>query len=178
MKKRTPIDEVILGEIKKVLDPDGIARKHFVPRSRNHLIAVYDRLPIGKEIGMIPVEEVNLRSRSQLAYHRVLVRYIAHDQGLTEDDVHDAMMKEAFGTRQYTLNGKEYEGRYSMSDTGGLKVLQVIDLITKDLETCNFLGIIVPTKKELGYDDEPKGYLGAEPLNIKYEEHTPTSFED
>lgn len=166
MKKRTPIDEVILGTIKMVKDPDGINRKHFVPRSRNHLLAVYERLPVNKEIGMIPVEEVNIRSRSQLAYHKVLARYIAHDQGMNEEDVHDAMMKEEFGIRTYTLNGKTYEGRYSLSDAGGLKVPEVTALIAKDKETCTFLGIVVPTAEELGYTSNDTGYMGAE--KVKY----------
>lgn len=156
MKKRTPIDEVIMGTIRPIKDPDGIVRKHFVPRSRAHFLSVCNRYPEDKEIGMIPVEEVNVRSRGQLAYHRVLIRYIANEQVMSEDDVHDALMKEVFGIREYTFMGKTHQGRYSLSDAGGLRTSQVIDLIEKDLETCAFLGIVVPTKEELGYIDESK----------------------
>lgn len=156
MKKRPAIDEVIMGSIRPIKDPDGIVRKHFVPRSRQHFLAVCNRYAEDKEIGMIPVEEVNVRSRGQLAYHKVLARYIANDQGMSEDDVHDAQMKEVFGIREYTFMGKTNQGRYSLSDAGGLKTSQVIDLIEKDLEVCAFLGIVVPTKEELGYIDESK----------------------
>lgn len=171
MKQRRQVEDVILGKIKMVKDTDGISRKHFVPNSRGHFLAVCNRFGEGKEIGMIPVEDVNLRSRGQLAYHRVLVRYIANDQGLEEDDVHDAMMKEVFGIRRYSLNGKTYEGRYSLSDAGGLKINQVIDLIKKDRDTCSFLGINVPTAEELGYEN-PKQYLSTNPT-VAY----PTEYE-
>jgi len=147
-----------MGSIKLVKDPDGIARKHFVPRSRQHLLSVYNRLPVDKEIGMVPVEEVNIRSRGQLAYHKVLARYIANDQEMTEDDVHDALMKEVFGIREYTFMGKTHQGRYSLSDAGGLKTSQVMDLIEKDLATCSFLGIVVPTLESLGYISNNKPY--------------------
>lgn len=168
-----------MGTIRPVKDADGIVRKHFVPRSRNHFLAVCNRFPVDKEIGMIPVEDVNIRSRSQLAYHKVLGRYIAHDQGMSEDDVHDAMMKECFGIRHYSLNGKTYEGRYSISDAGGLDTTQVNALIVEDLETCKFLEIKVPTQEELGYTPKDPGYT-TEKSHIAYpkEDITSTAFDD
>ena len=90
---------------------------------------------------------------------RKLAERKAEKEGkLTEDDVHDALMKEVFGIREYTFMGKTHQGRYSLSDAGGLKTSQVMDLIEKDLATCSFLGIVVPTLESLGYISNNKPY--------------------
>lgn len=133
-------------------DPDGIERKHFFPRSRQHFIAVCSRFGLGKKLGMIPVEEDLSFSDAQRAYHFVLCGYLAHNNGNTKNDEHDDAMKEVFGIRYYKNHeGKEREGRYSISDASSLKLPDIQKLIDRDLAICAFLGIIVPTFEELGY---------------------------
>jgi hypothetical protein len=155
MPRRTKkIEEVVWGMIKLHTDPDGIQRKHFFPNSRNHFLAVCNRFPMGQKIGMIPVLEDLSFSDSQRAYHFVLCGYLAHEVGYTKDDAHDDAMKEVFGIRTYKNHeGIIREGRYSISDIGGLKLPDVQNLINRDLAVCAFLNIVVPTKAELGYID-------------------------
>jgi hypothetical protein len=131
---------------------------------------------MGQKIGMIPVLEDLSFSDSQRAYHFVLCGYISHEVGYTKDDAHDDAMKEVFGIRTYENHlGIVREGRHSISDIGGLDIFDVQKLIDRDLATCSFLNIVVPTKAQLGYVDE-KAPVPKLPTPYP-EDYKPTNFD-
>jgi hypothetical protein len=152
LKKQEPI---IWGEIKEVKDPDGFVRKHFFPLSLGHMNAILSRFSIGKKIGIQMITDELSFSDSQRAYHFVLLGYIAHHTGNTVDDEHHDSMVEMFGIRTFTnYKGEKREGRYSISNASELTLDDISRLIERDVRVCNFLELVIPTKKELGYIDE------------------------
>jgi len=126
-------------------------RHELVFNSEPYVADQLNRLPVGKKVSMTIYESRPVRSESQLAYHFVLIDYIAKHTGYTKTEMHDIIMKDAFGTKIIEFRGKRYQARESMSETGNLSVSQVVELITKDLEVCKELEIAVPTAAELGY---------------------------
>lgn len=108
-------------------------------------------LPLRAKIRATYKEIKGEHSKPQHNYHFALCGLIATHTGYTVDDVHDAMMKQAFGTKKVTLLGKTTEARESLSAAAQLSVGKAVELVNKDLEVCAELGIVVPTKEELGY---------------------------
>ena len=101
----------VLGQVRLV---DG--KKRFVPSSTDHLASLMARLPIGKLISCTFFDKVPTRSAGQLAYHWVLVTYIADYTGDCPEEMHDAIMREKFGTKKIKLKDKVHEVRRSISN--------------------------------------------------------------
>jgi len=152
LKKQEPI---IWGEIKEIKDTDGFVRKHFFPKSAGHMSAVLSRFPIGKPLGIQIIADELSFSDSQRAYHFVLLKYISTETGNTVDDEHHDSMVEVFGKKMFTnYKGEKREGRHSISNASELNLDDISKLIERDVAVCNFLGLVIPTKRELGYIDE------------------------
>jgi hypothetical protein len=116
---------------------------------------VLSRYGEGKKVGIQIVEDELSFSDSQRAYHFVLLGIIAHYTGNTVDDEHHDSMVEMFGTRTFTnYKGEKREGRYSISNASELTLDDISRLIERDVRVCNFLELVIPTKRELGYIDE------------------------
>lgn len=92
-----------------------------------------------------------IRSPAQLAYHWVLMKYLAEWSGFTKEEMHDAVMRLKFGEKEITLGGKTVRVRKSIAESGKLKKFEVQELIEYDLELCAENDIKVPTREELGY---------------------------
>lgn len=140
----------ILGQFKDVV-VDGITETRFVPNSTKHFRTVSARAPKNQVIAATFYNSVSTRSRNQVAYHFVLLGYLAQYTGYTVDELHDAVMRLKFGTKTVTLNGTKVEIRKSLSTQANLPKYEAVELIEYDLELCKQFGIKVPTPEELGY---------------------------
>lgn len=141
---------VVLGTIQVLKGADGIGRNRFVPHSLDYLYQGMRQFPVGAKMKVTYSLVKRQHSRPQHNYHFALCGLISEHTGFTADETHDALMKLAFGTKSVTLLGRTFEARESMSNTGGLSVSQVQELLQKDLEVCRDLDIHVPTMEQLG----------------------------
>ena len=156
-KESTKLRELftILGTFQDVENPKtGITETRFVPNSTKHFRTMSAKAPKGKVIAATFYENVASRSRNQVAYHYVLLKYLSDFTGYTVDELHDALMREVFGTKAITINGKTHHVRKSLSSTANLPKYEAVELIEYDLELCKQMGIKVPTPEELGYITE------------------------
>lgn len=165
-RKRVKIDEPIAGTIKLLHDPDGINRKHFVPLSRGHVLAVYNRLGINKKVWMTPQVEELTFSESQRSYFFVVIGYLCDYTGSTKDEEYVAIIEDCFPDEVYekVVQGKLRHFRPSISDVGKMPLPKMQTLIDFAVNRCKDNDIRIPTAEELGYLPNNTGYLGAEPL--------------
>lgn len=159
VKKKKTVERkelfTILGTFKDVENPKtGYTETRFVPNSTGHFRTMSANSPKGKVIAATFYENITARSRNQVAYHYVLLRYIAKETGYTVDELHDAIMRIVFGTKVITINGKAVEIRKSLSHQANLPKYEAVELIEYDLDLCEQLHIKVPTPEELGYITE------------------------
>lgn len=140
----------VLGTIQTI---DG--KKKFVPDSPKYLSDCYFQLPVGKKVACTFEEWKSIRSRDQLAYHWVLVGYIADYSGYTKEECHDALLRLKFGEKEIQFLGKTVKVRQSISDSAKMSVNDCVELITFDLQVAQEMGIVVPTPEELGYATTP-----------------------
>lgn len=152
MSKETD-KEVFSVKGKIIKCPKG---NEFVAHSERYLADQLNRLKPDKELTVTFYEHKAIRSGQQLAYHWVLVSYVADHTGFTKDECHDAIMRIVFGTKAIKIGAYTTHVRKSLSDTGGLSKSDVVELISKDLQICGDLEIAVPTAESLGYVLEPR----------------------
>ncbi len=91
------------------------------------------------------------RSEQQLRYYAVLVGLIADYTGDTWDEMHEALMILKWGTKKVKLGNKTVMVRKSISNRARFKKVDMMEQIEFTLEQASELGIVVPTKQELGY---------------------------
>lgn len=91
------------------------------------------------------------RSDQQLRYYGVLVGLIADYTGNTWEEMHEALMIIKWGTKKLKLGNKTVEVRKSVSNSARFKKVDMMEHIEFTLEQASELGIIVPSKEELGY---------------------------
>lgn len=127
--------------------------KRFVPDSSAYVRDKFSRMEVGKKISCTFFDKVPTRSQSQLAYHMILMGYLAEHtgQGNTKEEMHDAVMRLKFGTKRIVLKGLNVDVRKSVSDDARFPKWDMMALIEYDLELCTWAGIHVPTMEELGY---------------------------
>ncbi len=130
--------------------------KVFVATSEKYLTDNLNRLPVGKEVTCTFYEHKATRSSTQLAYHMVLMGYVAEHTGYTREECHDAIMRIVFGTKIISLGGMNVQVRQSISDGAKMKKEEVTELIMYDLELCGRLEINVPSAESLGYTPSNK----------------------
>ena len=142
------------GTIGKVETSDNgtVRTRHtFIPSSQRYLWDCLNRIPVGNKVSVTFFGHKATRSSSQLAYHHVLVEYIAKHAGYTHEEMHDAIMRLKFGTKTLEILGKKVEVRKSISEKARMTKSDAVELIDFDLKICAELGINVPTASELGY---------------------------
>lgn len=145
----------ILGEFRDVVDPKtGLTETRFVPNSTKHFRTMSAKAPKNKLVAATFTQNVASRSRNQVAYHFVLLKYLADHTGYTVDELHDAIMRLVFGTKVVEINGRAVEVRKSLSNMANLPKYEAVELIEYDLELCEQLQVKVPTPEELGYITE------------------------
>lgn len=125
--------------------------KRWVPNSRAHYLQQLRDLPHGTRLAAVFEEYKPTRSSQQLAYHFVLVGYLAKHTGYTKDEMHDAIVRLKFGERQVTIGTRTVAVRRSVSESAKMPLADMVELIDYDLELCRELGVAVPTMEELGY---------------------------
>ena len=140
------MEHVSLGSMQLLED-----KVRFIPNSVPHYRHGMSAFPLGSKVRATYKLISRSHTPGQHAYHFVLCGYIAKETGYTKEQTHDAMMKLTFGVKQIKLLGKTFEARESMANAARLTTPQCVELIEKDLEVCADLGIVVPTKEELGY---------------------------
>ncbi len=91
------------------------------------------------------------RSDSQLRYYAVLVGLIADYNGNTWEEMHEALMVLRWGTKKIWLGTRVVHVRKSISDNAKFSKLDMMEHIDYTLGVCEELGIVVPTREELGY---------------------------
>lgn len=126
-------------------------KKRFVPKSPAHMQVVISRLPFNLNIACTFSAAVASRSDSQLAYHFVLMGYIAEHTGYTKEEVHDAIMRDKFGVKRIKVGNIIQDVRQSISEKALFPKSDMVELIEHDLSLCKELNIKVPTAEELGY---------------------------
>lgn len=136
----------ILGDFRFV---EG--KKQFIPKSPAYYRDLARQAPTDKPVAVTFSTKTPTRSESQLAYHWVLVGYIAKETGYTKEECHDLIMQLKFGTKKVTIAGKTADVRKSISDRALFPKYLMVELIEYDLEVCHELGLHVPTAQELGY---------------------------
>lgn len=134
-------------------------KKRFVAYSPAYLNQKIASLPLDKELELKFSVHKASRTRSQLAYHWVLMGLISEHTGYTAEEAHDFCLRAKFGTKKMKLGELTMEVRRSMSDIGDLSVNEVIDLIDFDCRLCAELDIHIPTHQELGYLTDDKGKI-------------------
>lgn len=133
-------------------------KKRFVPYSPAYLNQKIASLPLDKELELKFSVHKASRTKSQLAYHWVLMGLISEHTGFTSEEAHDFCLRAKFGTKKMKLGELTMEVRRSMSDIGDLSVSEVVELIDFDIRLCGELEIHIPTPESLGYlvDDNGK----------------------
>lgn len=126
-------------------------RHRLAMKSPEHFQAQINKLPIGKTYGVAVEEYKSTRSSQQLAYYWVLLSYLADYSGHEKEELHDAIMRQKFGTKKIVMGPIAQEVRRSISDAARFPKGEMVDLITDVLEICKTVGVAVPTREELGY---------------------------
>lgn len=141
--------KVVFTALAHVKIVEGV--KKVVMQSPKHWMQQVSRLNVGKQYGVVIEEYKATRSREQLAYYWVLIGYIADHTGHTPEELHDAIVRQKFGTTLVEVAGIKQEVRKSIADSARFPKGEMVELITEVLEICQKLEIRVPTKEELGY---------------------------
>lgn len=145
----------ILGRIEsitKMVNGQEVPRKAFIPDSPAHLQSELAGMNNGP-CAITFETKIPTRSESQLAYHMVLMGYIARHTGYSKSEVHDAVMRAKFGTKRIQIGTIIEHVRRSVGEWARFPLDDMAELISYDLEICEDLDIRVPTKAELGYID-------------------------
>lgn len=134
-------------------------KKRFVAHSPVYLNQKIASLPLDKEIELKFSVHKASRTRSQLAYHWVLMGLISVHTGYTEAEMHDWVVRAKFGTKKIRLGELTMEVRRSISDVGAMTNQEASDLIDFDMRLCQSIDIHIPTMSELGYMTDSEGKI-------------------
>lgn len=140
--------EVLLTVLGKIIW-DG-EKKRLEITSPPHFRQALQRLELG-EVALTIEKQKRARSQQQLAYHWVLLGYLSDYSGHTKEELHDAIMRQKFGVTEIQIGDIKQSVRKSVANSALFPKGDMMELIETDLELCSKLGIVVPTKEELGY---------------------------
>ncbi len=126
-------------------------KKRIKINSPEHYHNEIQQLVVGKAVGITIEEYKASRSATQLAYHWVLMGYLARHTGHTTEELHDTLMRAKFGTKTVRVGPIEQEVRRSISNAARFPTSDMVELIEFDLQLCADLEVTVPTREELGY---------------------------
>lgn len=146
MKDNRKIAFSVLGD---VVEAEG--KKRIQIKSPEHYQQQVSRMPIGKKVALTIEEYTATKSQSQHRYYWALIGYLAEYSGHEPTELHDAIMRRKFGTKQIVVGDLKETVRKSISDAAKFPKGEMIELIEEVLELCRILGIHVPSKEELGY---------------------------
>lgn len=141
----------IIGHIESIKDDKGYNRHRFIPKSAKYLSHKLSEIPLKTELTCTFSQVKASRSQQQLAYHWVLLDLLAKYTGESKEELHDGIMRIKFGTKKIKLGKYEMEVRKSVSNKALFPKDDMVNLISFDLELCNFYEIKIPTAQELGY---------------------------
>jgi len=130
---------------------DIVGQKRWVPNSRAHYLQQLSDIPEGTRLAAVFEEYKATRSDQQLAYHFVLIGYLAKHCGYTKDEMHDAVVRLKFGERHVTIGDRTVAVRRSVSESAKMPKGDMMALIEYDLQLCEELEVKVPSMEELGY---------------------------
>lgn len=136
----------VLGE---VVFTEG--KKKIQIKNTEYYQLLVSRLAVGKKVALTVEEYVATKSQAQHNYYWALIGYLSDFSGHEPTELHDAIMRRKFGTKQIVVGDLVETVRKSISDAAKFPKGDMSELIEETLELCNKLGIVVPTKEELGY---------------------------
>lgn len=136
----------VLGEV--VADND---KRRIKIKSPEHYTQQVSRLPLGKQVALTVEEYVATKSQAQHNYYWAILSYLADYSGYESTELHDAIMRRKFGTKQITVGNLKETVRKSISNVAKFPKHEMAELITEVLDLCSQLQINIPTKEELGY---------------------------
>lgn len=136
----------VLGDI---VESEG--RKRIQIKSPDHYQQQVSRLPAGKKVALTIEEYIATKSQAQHNYYWALIGYLAEYSGHEPTELHDAIMRRKFGTKQIVVGDLKETVRRSISNAAKFPKGDMMELIEEVLELCNKLEIVVPSKEELGY---------------------------
>ncbi len=145
---------VALGKAQMV---DG--KRRFVPYSPDYLNQKMAQIPLDKELELKMSVAVTSRSKSQLAYHWILMGLISEYSGFQPEEVHDFVLRSRFGTRKIKLGELTMEVRRSIADIAKMPKSDMVELIGFDIRLCQSLDIHIPSMSELGYMVDSQGKI-------------------
>lgn len=119
--------------------------------SPQHWQQQVNKLAEGKKYGITVEEYKASRSHQQLAYYWVILSYLANHTGYESEELHDAIMRQKFGVKTVEIGGIKQTVRKSISNAAKFPKSDMVELIIEALEICTKVGVVVPTKEELGY---------------------------
>lgn len=126
-------------------------KKRLRLNSPDHWQHYINQLFEGKKYGISVSEYKASRSKSQLAYYWVILGYLGDYTGYTPEELHDAIMRQKFGVKHVSLGGIEQDVRKSIADSARFPTSDMVELIHEVLQIAHKLGVIIPSKEELGY---------------------------
>ena len=126
-------------------------RKRFLPKSPDHMQICINRLNVGDAVTLSFSTKKPTRSQSQLNYHFALLGLLKDHTGHSTEELHDFVVRAVFGQKLVTLRNQTFAVRRSVADHASMPKDEMAQLIEYDLATCADLGVVVPTREELGY---------------------------
>lgn len=100
----------------------------------------------GQKYDIIPRKK--RRTATQNAYVHVLFEYIAAETGQTLEEVKTIEKRRHLQPKEIEMFG---ERQLVLPSTANLENTEMSEFIERVLADCAFLGIVVPTREELGY---------------------------
>lgn len=146
IKKKFPTDNFQFS----ITMRDGV--KSVALNSRNYYQHFINTKTKVGDIGTLTLKiKKPTRSENQLNYYAVIVGLIADYSGDDWDSVHSGLMILNWGTKTIWIGGKPVEVRKSISDSARIPKDEMGEQIEFALKEAKAMGIVVPTKEELGY---------------------------
>jgi hypothetical protein len=146
--KKQHVEFVVIGTV--VFDEET-GRKRVAINSEPHLRASIQRLSVGDEVVVTYSTRKLSRSDGQLRYHWALMGYLADYTGHSAEEMHEFVMRSKFGTKRIAVGDQIEEVRRSIASGARMSWGDMMELIEYDLELLAGLGIVVPSREELGY---------------------------
>lgn len=105
----------------------------------------------GKKYGITVSELTTSRSGQQLRLYWTLLGYLAEYSGHIPEELHEAIMRQKFGVKRIHIGDIVQDVRKSIADNARFPTSDMVELIDEVQKLCHKLGVVVPTKQELGY---------------------------
>lgn len=136
----------VLGEV--VLSEN---KKRIQIKSPDHYQQQVAKLVAGSRVALTVEEYQPTKSQAQHNYYWALIGYLADYSGHEPTELHDAIMRQKFGTKQIVIGEVKQQVRRSIANIAKFPKAEMVELIEEVLDICRKQDVHVPTKEQLGY---------------------------